>query len=96
MILRMAVLERSPRRLVICDSFFGVRKNVVGLHNLLELVGGLLILWISVRVIAENQFPICTFNLIRAGLPFDSQKRVIVILVSQRRVLMISSGSRPL
>ena len=65
-----------------------VRQNIVGLGNLLELLFGLLVARIYVRVILARELAKRLADIVRRGGFFDTERAVIVLLWRSRHSVL--------
>src|SRR4029077_7829045 len=77
--------------LVIHLPLLGVRQNIVGFLQLLELLFRGLIPWIQVRMILASELAKSRANFLRVGLSRNSQQLVIVLFGRRCHVRWISA-----
>ena len=70
--------------LVIFLALIGIGQHLVGLVDLLELLLGLLVAGVHVRVILPGQLFVCFFDLVLAGALFNAQDLVIISFVCHK------------
>ena len=81
--------------LVIAGALLIVGQDLVGLAHLLELLLGVLVTGIPVRVVLHGLFPVGPFNFIGAGGLFDAQHLVVISFICQSCSPLEKSGWVP-
>lgn len=81
--------------LVVAGAFLVVGQDLVGLTHLLELLLGVLVAGVPVRVVLHGLFPVGPFNFIGAGGLFDAQHLVVIFFFCQSCSPLEKSGWVP-
>ena len=71
-------VDAREAELVILGLLLGVRENLVGLVDLLELLLGLLVTGVHVRVVFAGQLFICSFNLVLGRVLAHAENLIII------------------
>ena len=74
----VAGVDAREAELVILGPLLGVRENLVGLVDLLELLLGLLVTGVHVRVVLSGQLFICFFDLVLRCALADAEDLIII------------------
>ena len=90
-----AVVRIHPgeAELVVPGFFLGIGQDLIGLVDLLELLLGLFIAGVHVRVVFPGQLFICFFDFILRGALLDAQHLVIIYFFSHKRFLPSGDSS---
>ena len=81
------LLESLVAEAVIGGAFLVVFKDSVGLAQFLELLFGIGVIRVAVRMILHGHLAVGFFQHIGAGVPFDPERLVIVVFRHHRAPL---------
>src|SRR4029453_4993835 len=68
----------EPLVIIVLSAVFSVRKNIVSRHDFFQFLSGFRIIWISIGMILEHQFPIGAFDFFWSCSWLHAQERIII------------------
>ena len=89
----IAGIHARKAELVIPGLLIGIGQHLVGLVDLLELLLGLLVAGVHIRMVFPGQLFICFFDFVLRGTLLDAEHLVIVSFFSHKRFLPSGDSS---